>query len=76
MMVGRIGRRTAVSAMNVAAQIASFWRSMDGRTDEQLDRHVGGYVSGEQGSFTLSAAYQPRPEAMSCRSSCINQPIA
>ncbi len=45
--------------MNVAAQIASFWRSMDGRTGEQPDRHVGGYVSGEQGSFTLGRPTSP-----------------
>jgi len=45
--------------MNVAAQIASFWRSMDGRTGEQLYRHVGGYVSGEQGGLTLGCPTSP-----------------
>ena len=46
--------------MSAAAQIASLWRSTDGRTGEHLDRRVGGYVSGKQGSFTILAALPGR----------------
>jgi len=42
--IGRIGRRSAVPAMRMAAEITPLWlwRSMDGRVGEQFGGHGGG----------------------------------
>jgi hypothetical protein len=46
----RVGRRSAVSAMCVAAQITPFGHGTGGRADNQVATHIGGYARAFTGS--------------------------